>query len=594
MGARRGAAGKKSLARQEIVSRKRQVADQKLKTNSAARRALAGVFLLGASAIVLVSMLSYDARDRAGTGAHNAAGPAGHALADDVFSALGVTGFVVPLSFLYAALVLFVGNREKRRWPQVLAALMLCASGSVLAELLLTGEHWAYAPGGALGGVLSASLTGVFSTVGTLIVVGAVSAAALIVGTQFAFLKLCSIGYHAVTAVGRAARERGAAMWSAQRSAFQARREAAAKEKLEEAAFLAQLEADEEELAQAERDAAEADAIAEEAVRLSRQPAPKKKEKGREKEPETSERETDPRMPADPAWAAQLAPQSPPQAPAGKRGRKAPALALPPGPPAPAATPKIVPPPEPTAVTDPAIPAAALESVPIPRPDLPAAAIAAQAASAETATATAAAMLAAARMPVIVEPKAPPKPTRKKETEQFQFVGDRKSFTLPPLDVLECDKKERTALDKEAFLATAEKLRAKLMDFGIQGEVVEIRPGPVVTMYEFLPGPGIKVSKIASLADDLAMAMEAMRVRIVAPIPGKGVVGIEVPNRDRETVYLKEIAEQDGFNKSASKLTMCLGKDIEGMPYVFDLAKAPHLLIAGTTGSGKSVAVNSM
>jgi S-DNA-T family DNA segregation ATPase FtsK/SpoIIIE len=197
-------------------------------------------------------------------------------------------------------------------------------------------------------------------------------------------------------------------------------------------------------------------------------------------------------------------------------------------------------------------------------------------------------------MPVIVEPKAPPKPTRRRDQEQFHFVGDRKSFTLPPLDVLECDKKERSALDKEVFLATAEKLRAKLQDFGIQGEVVEIRPGPVVTMYEFLPGPGIKVSKIASLADDLAMAMEAMRVRIVAPIPGKGVVGIEVPNRDRETVYLKEIAEQDAFNKSASKLTMCVGKDIEGMPYVLDLAKAPHLLIAGTTGSGKSVAVNSM
>ncbi|RKI08886.1 DNA translocase FtsK, partial [Corallococcus praedator] len=202
---------------------------------------------------------------------------------------------------------------------------------------------------------------------------------------------------------------------------------------------------------------------------------------------------------------------------------------------------------------------------------------------------------ALARMPLIVEPKAPPKPTAvKRPQDQFEFVGDRKSFSLPPLDVLEADKKERTALDKDAFLVTAEKLRAKLADFGIVGEVVEIRPGPVVTMYEFLPGPGIKVSKIAALQDDLAMAMEAMRVRIVAPIPGKGVVGIEVPNRDRETVFLKEIAEQDTFQKSASKLTMCVGKDIEGMPYVFDLVKAPHLLIAGTTGSGKSVAVNAM
>ncbi|MFP2896366.1 DNA translocase FtsK, partial [Corallococcus sp. 4LFB] len=202
---------------------------------------------------------------------------------------------------------------------------------------------------------------------------------------------------------------------------------------------------------------------------------------------------------------------------------------------------------------------------------------------------------ALARMPLIVEPKAPPKPSAvKRPQDQFEFVGDRKSFSLPPLDVLEADKKERSALDKDAFLVTAEKLRAKLADFGIVGEVVEIRPGPVVTMYEFLPGPGIKVSKIAALQDDLAMAMEAMRVRIVAPIPGKGVVGIEVPNRDRETVFLKEIAEQDTFQKSSSKLTMCVGKDIEGMPYVFDLVKAPHLLIAGTTGSGKSVAVNSM
>jgi len=124
--------------------------------------------------------------------------------------------------------------------------------------------------------------------------------------------------------------------------------------------------------------------------------------------------------------------------------------------------------------------------------------------------------------------------------------------------------------------------------------VKEIRPGPVVTMYEFLPGAGIRISKIASLAPDIAMAMEAKGVRIIAPIPGKNVVGIEVPNRDRETVYLREIAEQDAFQKSASRVTLCLGKDIEGMPYIMDLAKAPHLLMAGTTGSGKSVSVNAM
>ncbi|GMU61369.1 MAG: hypothetical protein AMXMBFR34_31320 [Myxococcaceae bacterium] len=201
---------------------------------------------------------------------------------------------------------------------------------------------------------------------------------------------------------------------------------------------------------------------------------------------------------------------------------------------------------------------------------------------------------ALARTPLIVEPKAPPKPTAKKKEPEFEFHDGRTSFGVPPIDVLEVQHRERPALDKDAFLATAEKLTSKLKDFGIEGEVVEIRPGPVVTMYEFKPAPGVKISRIASLADDLAMAMEAMRVRIVAPIPGKGVVGIEVPNKSREIVFLKEIAEQDAFQKSQSRLTMCLGKDIEGMPYILDLAKAPHLLMAGTTGSGKSVSVNAM
>ena len=169
------------------------------------------------------------------------------------------------------------------------------------------------------------------------------------------------------------------------------------------------------------------------------------------------------------------------------------------------------------------------------------------------------------------------------------------SFKLPPVDALEIpEEKKALRLDKEVFFATAEKLRLKLKDFGIEGEVKEIHPGPVVTMYEFVPGPGIKISKIASLADDLAMAMEALRVRIVAPIPGKGSVGIEVPNKERETVYLREIVESEKYVNSGSKLTMCLGKNIEGVPFVMDLAKAPHLLMAGTTGSGKSVSVNSM
>ncbi|MEW5742161.1 MAG: DNA translocase FtsK 4TM domain-containing protein [Myxococcota bacterium] len=232
-------------------------------------------------------------------------------------------------------------------------------------------------------------------------------------------------------------------------------------------------------------------------------------------------------------------------------------------------------------------------SAPPPPVAAAAAALAPQGPAAAAALAPAGAT-ALARTPLIIEPKAPPRPTAKKKEPEFEFHDGRTSFAVPPIDVLEVQHRERTALDKDAFLATAEKLSSKLKDFGIEGEVVEIRPGPVVTMYEFKPAPGVKISRIASLSDDLAMAMEAMRVRIVAPIPGKGVVGIEVPNKSREIVFLKEIAEQDAFQKSQSKLTMCLGKDIEGMPYILDLAKAPHLLMAGTTGSGKSVSVNAM
>jgi S-DNA-T family DNA segregation ATPase FtsK/SpoIIIE len=167
-------------------------------------------------------------------------------------------------------------------------------------------------------------------------------------------------------------------------------------------------------------------------------------------------------------------------------------------------------------------------------------------------------------------------------------------YQLPAVSMLDFEAAVRIPVDPAVLRENASKLTQTLRDYGIDGHVREIRPGPVVTMYEYVPGPGIKLSKIASLADDLAMSMEALRVRIVAPIPGKGAVGIEIPNEVRETVFLKEIVAHDSFKNASSCLSMALGKDIEGAAYVADLAKMPHLLVAGATGAGKSVSINAM
>ena len=153
--------------------------------------------------------------------------------------------------------------------------------------------------------------------------------------------------------------------------------------------------------------------------------------------------------------------------------------------------------------------------------------------------------------------------------------------------------KIETNVDKERLLANAQMLKQKFEDFDIAGEVTAVRPGPVITLYEFKPGPGIKVSRIASMADDLAMALSAQSVRILAPLPGKSVVGIEIPSEVREMVFLREFLQHPDFYGKHS-IPVVMGKDIAGQPYLSDLAKMPHLLCAGQTGSGKSVFMNGL
>ncbi|RBQ26722.1 cell division protein FtsK [Arcobacter sp. CECT 9188] len=181
------------------------------------------------------------------------------------------------------------------------------------------------------------------------------------------------------------------------------------------------------------------------------------------------------------------------------------------------------------------------------------------------------------------------------ETLELGRTEKPKNFQLPPTSFFQNPPKENRSKVNEALIdQKIADLLDKLAMFKIDGDVVRTYTGPVVTTFEFKPAPNVKVSKILSLQDDLAMALKAQTIRIQAPIPGKDVVGIEVPNEDTQTIYLKEMLESEIFQNSKSPLTMILGKDIVGKPFVTDLKKLPHLLIAGTTGSGKSVGINSM
>ncbi|MEI6092374.1 MAG: DNA translocase FtsK 4TM domain-containing protein [bacterium] len=167
-------------------------------------------------------------------------------------------------------------------------------------------------------------------------------------------------------------------------------------------------------------------------------------------------------------------------------------------------------------------------------------------------------------------------------------------YELPSVELLNKPTKIRTKEDHSELKATASAVQNRLKDFDVDGEIVEVSPGPVITMYEFKPAPGVKINKVANLSDDLALALGCGSLRVIAPIPGKSVIGIEVPNKTRETVYIRELIDSNLFKTADKKIPLVIGKDTEGNPYVEDLSKMPHLLVAGSTGSGKSVFINSL
>lgn len=197
---------------------------------------------------------------------------------------------------------------------------------------------------------------------------------------------------------------------------------------------------------------------------------------------------------------------------------------------------------------------------------------------------------------IVVPRKQTTKPSKKElaARQGSLLPATPEGFELPPLEILSMPRVQTsTQLDTQALEGNAKMLEGVLQDFGIKGEIVKVRPGPVVTLYELEPAPGTKTSRVVSLADDIARSMSSVAVRI-AVVPGRSVIGIELPNERRETVYFREMLSSEACDKFDGKLTLALGKDIGGAPVYADLARMPHLLIAGTTGSGKSVAINTM
>ncbi|BDG03313.1 FtsK/SpoIIIE family DNA translocase [Anaeromyxobacter oryzae] len=472
----------------------------------------------------------------------NLCGPVGHRVASSVYGLLGFSALVLPFGLGTAAWRLFRGAPPRITIVSAVAYAVLTLAVATLGHLALAGRAPVSFPaGGAVGAALAAWSEGLFSVWGSAIVVTATALVALIVAAD---VKPQTIG-GALFAVGRAVLgflHRGLA------DAVDEHRSAVAELRAEEAAERAR-RAEAEKLAET----AEIEADGDEARAEARAVA------GALALEEVRRASFD-----DPAWVGGLEPAPEPEAeeaepPRRKRKAREPDDARK----AAAEPPKLAPPED--AAEEPA-------AAPLP--------------------------LAIPSKPEIIVSQAmldrAKKKKEKKEAPSFAFTQAGAVFRPPSTDLLDAHDEKQKDLDTDSLTRTAEIIVATLKQHGIEGVIKHIRPGPVVTLYEFSPVAGVKLARIENLDKELTMALSATRIRIIAPIPGKGVVGIEVPNKDRATVWLKDILESEAFAAAGGFLPLGLGKNIEGIPYCVDLQRMPHLLIAGTTGSGKSVGLNTM
>ncbi len=522
-------------------------------------RDIAAVVLLALGAGAGFALTTFSALDGAliarSLPPANLIGPVGHSVATAVYGVLGFAALVVPVGLVTIAWRLFRGatGRLTAVGSGAYLALTLCLA--VLSHLLLGRLDLAAFPaGGGAGAWLAVRSVRLLSTAGSVLVVTAVALVAAIVATDLKLRDVARWTWQAFAALFGFARARLSDAIDEHREAVaelraeeQVERVRRAESEAAQLAATAELEADGEEAAGEAR--AMAGALALEQVRraglddpawvttLSPLPQP-----GPEEEAETA------------FFGAPTAEAGPMARRRRKRAEEQPAVEA-----AAVAAP----------VAEPAAaPLAWLRPPPPARPEI---------------------VLSSA----MLEGRRKRKDARM-EAPAFAFTKAGDVFRLPSLDLLDVHEEKAADVDKSGLTHTADVIVATLKEHGIDGQITYIRPGPVVTLYEFLPVAGVKLARIENCDKELTMALAATRLRIIAPIPGKGVVGIEVPNKHRATVFLRDILESETFGHAGGFLPLGLGKDIEGVPYCVDLQKMPHLLIAGTTGSGKSVGLNTM
>ena len=538
-----------------------------------------GVALLAVGALMCGGLISYQGGD--GT----LMGPVGHLVAGALYASFGMASYLIALGVIGMGVQALTGMRMEMGIGEGVGFAVATTAGCVLLHVMFPDYRvHGYTSGGLTGELVGEVSLGLFDHAGTYLVALAVMCAGLLASTPLSTDHLVSLGrmtWSGMRSAGRYLVGGVADMIRAQREAIEAEDAAAYDEEYEDEEYEDEEYEEEEEEAE-EEGAIEVEMPVPEPKKAKAKPKAKssrRKSKAKVEEPAEVEDEEEEEADEEPELEAKAPSKGKAK---GNRRRSTKGNTK--------ANRKREPEPESEAPEE-------IPEIVVKEDEPPAAEAKDEEPEAKEEPKANPNRKKAPPKPgqlkIAARSSAPAEPPRPREGIPGVVMLGTKPYALPPSHLFEAAKTEQSDLDRDFVLEQAQRLVTTLAEFRIRGKVTKIHPGPVITRYEFKPEAGTKLSKIESLENDLAMALEAIRIRILAPIPGKASVGFEVPNKTRETVYIKEILDDDGFGKG-KRLPLALGKDITGKVSSCDLAKAPHLLVAGATGSGKSVGVNSM